>query len=74
MTQQEREVWQRVTAGREQPSAVLTLTELLRRESENAAAYMALAKQYGTPRRQQLLKLAEDARRHCHVLQMLAKK
>ena len=75
MTQQEREVWQRVTAGQEQPAtAALGLTELLRRESENAAAYMALARQYGAPRRQQLLRLAEDARMHCHILQRLLKK
>lgn len=69
MTQREREVWQRVTAGR-----APDLTQLLRREAENAQAYLDLARQYGTPRRQQLLKLAEDARHHCHVLQMLIKK
>ena len=74
MTQQERAVWQRVTAGREQPEAALGLTELLRRESENGAAYLALAKQVGTPRRQQLLRMADDARKHCHMLQAMMKK
>ena len=75
MTQQEREVWQRVTAGQAQPAtAALGLTELLRRESENAAAYMALARQYGPPRRQHLQKMAEDARHHCHILQGMLKK
>lgn len=75
MTEQERAVWLRVTAKREQPTtAALSLTELLRRESEHGAAYLALAKQYGTPRRQQLLRLAEDARHHCHMLQAMIKK
>ena len=75
MTEQERAVWQRVTAGREQPApGVLGLTDLLRRESENAAAYLALAKQYGAPRRQHLLRMAEDARHHCHILQGMLKK
>ena len=74
MTQQERAVWQRVTAGREQPAAALGLTELLRRESENAAAYLALAKQHGAPRRQHLLRMADDARKHCHMLQAMLKK
>lgn len=74
MTEQEQAVWQRVTAGREQPTAALGLTELLRRESENAAAYLALARQYGTPRRQHLQRMAEDARRHCHMLQAMVKK
>ena len=74
MTEQERTVWQRVTAKQEQPSAALDLTTLLRRESESASAYLALARQYGPPRRQQLQRLAEDARKHCHMLQGLLKK
>ena len=73
MTQQEREVWQRVTA-KPVPPGMPDLTALLRRESEHAASYMALARQYGTPQRQQLLRLAEDARKHCHILQHLLKK
>ena len=66
-------VWQRVTAGRD-PSAALSLTDLLRRESEHAAAYMALARQYGMPQRRQLQKLAETARPQCHILEGLIKK
>ena len=73
MTQQEREVWQRVTA-RPVQQGVPGLTELLRREAENASAYLALARQYGPPRRQQLQKMAEDAKRHCHILQEMLKK
>ena len=67
-------VWQRVTAGRQEQTGQLSVTELLRRESENAAAYMALAKQNGYPRRRVFQKLAEDARHHCHMLQELLKK
>ena len=75
MDDREWAVWQRVTAGQAQPAtAALGLTELLRRESENAAAYMALARQYGPPRRQHLQKMAEDARHHCHILQGMLKK
>ena len=70
-------VWQRVTAGRQDlpmpPENSLTLTDLLRRESENAAAYLALARQVGPPRRTVLQRLANQARSHCHTLQELIK-
>ena len=67
-------VWQRVTAGRQGPTGQLSVAELLRRESDNATAYMALAKQHGYPQRRVFQKLAEDARHHCHMLQELLKK
>ena len=73
MTEQERMVWQRVTAGPVQPG-MPGMPELLRRESDNAATYLALSRQYGPPRRQQLQKMSEDARRHCHMLQAMLKK
>ena len=69
-------VWRRVTAGREPapvPGATLSLTELLRRESEHAVAYGALARQYGMPRRRQFQLLAKQASQQCHILEGLIK-